>query len=321
MGRSTSVLIPSHRRVEKLSLCLESLGRQTVPPHEVLVVWQADDHETRDAVLAKRGNFPYDLRALHSAEKGVVVSENVALDVSKGEIVMLIDDDAIAPPEWVSRHAAHYDDPSVGVVGGPADNFAPDRTSLPKRRVEPIGRITAYGKVVGNMHDQPDDWRTREPAPVEHVVGYNMSLRRTAFERFEPALRRYWSMFEVDACLQVRARGFKVLFDFANVVEHFPANTAYVPSRDGDLDVKIYNPAYNHAFVLGKHTPPGLLPLRLAYQIGVGSVGAPGALASALAVLRYGKPVREAGILVRTIASRLEGTRDGRRARRRGGSV
>ena len=72
----------------------------------------------------------------------------------------------------------------------------------------------------------------RKPEAVDHLVGYNMSLRRAAFDRFEEALRPYWQMFELDACLQVRRRGFRVMFDFGNVVEHHPTNTAYVGGRD-----------------------------------------------------------------------------------------
>ena len=35
------------------------------------------------------------------------------------------------------------------------------------------------------------------------------------------------------------------MFDYGNVVDHFPTNTAFIGGRDGDLQVKIYNPAYN----------------------------------------------------------------------------
>jgi GT2 family glycosyltransferase len=298
------------------------LARQEVAPHEVLVVWQADDVATRDAVDALVGNVPYTLRALHSPEAGVVVSENVALDHSSGEIVLLIDDDAVAPPDWISRHVAHYDDPTIGAVGGPADNFFPDGTRFPiKGAVEPVGKLTWYGKMFGNMHDQAPEWRRREPALVQHLVGYNMSLRRSAFDRFASELRRYWQMFELEVCLQVQARGFKVLFDFSNVVAHHPSNLTYTPERDGDIDVKVYNAAYNHAFILGKHTPPSLLPARLIYQLGVGALSAPGVLAFAFAVMRFGKPLREAEIFLRTVARRLEGTRDGLRARRASSGV
>ena len=104
------------------------------------------------------------------------------------------------------------------------------------------------------MYDHPDEWSSREPRQVDHLVGYNMSFRRCAIECFETNLRRYWQLFELDVCLTVRDNGYRVMFDFGNVVEHHPTNATYAGGRDGDLQVKIYNGAYNKAFVLAKHS-------------------------------------------------------------------
>src|SRR5215471_8388425 len=119
---TTSVLIPSFRRPAMLARCLRGLQAQTTPPDEVFVIWQADDEPTRTAAEALAGELP-SLRVLHSPEAGVVPAENVALSAATGDVILLIDDDAVPGPEWVARHLAHYADPTVGAVGGPADNF------------------------------------------------------------------------------------------------------------------------------------------------------------------------------------------------------
>lgn len=315
---TTSVLIPSFRRPGTLMNCLDGLEAQRLRPGEVIVVWQADDLATRDAATARAGRMPFPMRVLHSPEAGVVAAENTALSASTGEIVLLIDDDAIPPPDWVERHRAHYDDPTVGAVGGPAVNFRPDGTTLPRRAAEPTGRLTWFGQTVGNMHDHIPEWRTRPPREVDHLVGYNMSLRRAAFDRFEAGLKPYWQFFEGDACLQVKARGYRVLFDFANVVEHHPTNATYAHGREGDLRLKVYHGAYNQAFVLAKHTPAPLRPVRLLYLLGVGAVNMPGLLSFFVALRRHGHPRRELGILGRTWGYNLAGWRAGARARAAG---
>ena len=314
---TASVLIPSYRRPGTLAKCLDGLAAQRRLPGEVIVIWQADDVGTRDAAESLRAAMPCPLRVLHSPEAGVVAAENTALDAATGGVILLIDDDAIPPPDWLERHLAHYADPTVGAVGGPAVNFMPDGTTLPERAVEPTGRITWFGKTYGNMHDHVPEWRGRPPQEVDHLVGYNMSLRRSAFDRFEAGLRPYWQFFEGEACCQVKARGFRILFDFANVVEHHPTNSIYAHGRDGDLGVRVFNGAYNHAFVLAKHSPAPLRPCRLLYLLGVGAVNAPGLLGSLAALRRYGHPRRELAILGRTWASNLAGGRAGLRARRR----
>src|SRR4051794_2220040 len=243
-----SVLIPSYRRGPLLGRCLRSLARQTVAPDEVIVTWQGDDAATRDLAEELARSLPLAVRAVHLPEPGIVPAENAALDAAHGEVILLIDDDATAPTDWVARHLAHYDDPTVGAVGGPADNHDGRGNRFPTRDAEPIGTITWYGRVVGNMHDQPPEWRRRPPRDVAHLVGYNMSLRRSAFDRFEAGLRRYWQLFEADACLQVRARGYRVRFDPSIVVEHgagdFSAQ-AYTPDRGADLTTRVANAAYN----------------------------------------------------------------------------
>ena len=285
----------------------------------MIVVWQGDDVATRDVAERCRDPLPCPLRVIHSAEAGVVAAENAALEVATGEVVLLLlDDDSVAPPGWVGKHLAHYADPTVGAVGGPADNFW-QGAYLPRRTVEPIGTIAWYGRVAGNMYDHIPEWRSRPSRDVDHLVGYNMSLRRAAFDRFESGLKPYWQMFEMDACLQVKAGGHRVVFDFANVLEHRPNNTAYDGKREGNLEIKVDNAAYNSAFVLAKHSPPRLRLVRLLYLLGVGNTATPGVAAYPMAVRRYRKPLRELRVLGRSMRNHLAGWRAG--ALRRVGSA
>ncbi len=309
---TSSVQLISYRRPDVLTICLERLAAQALAPSEIIVVWQADDVDTRDAAERFRDKLPCPLLVVHSPEAGVVAAENAGLDAGSGEILLLLDDDSVVPPDWVRRHLAHYSDPIVGAVGGSADNFC-DGAFLPKRSAEPIGTITWFGRALGRMHDQLPEWRSRPPIEVMHIVGYNMSIRRDAFDRFEPGLRAYWQMFEMDACLQARSRGYRVLFDYANVIEHHPRSAVFDGSREGDLAVKIYNGAYNHAFILAKHRPWRIW--QLAYLLMVGSVAAPGLVAFPVAMKRFGNVRRESGILGRTMRSHLAGWRDGLAAR------
>src|SRR5207244_3987934 len=109
MSRLTcSVLIPSLRRPDQLTECLNALAAQTCAPEQIIVVWQADDTPTRDLAGSMTKLFDNRLMVLRSEVAGVVPAENVALAHATGEIVLLIDDDATAPPDWIARHLAHY---------------------------------------------------------------------------------------------------------------------------------------------------------------------------------------------------------------------
>jgi glycosyltransferase involved in cell wall biosynthesis len=311
---ATSILIPSFRRPATLEKCLRSLATQTCLPDEVIVVWQGNDTGTRDAATELQSRLPYPLRVLHLPEPGIVPAENTALAAATGDIILLIDDDAIAPPKWLARHLSFYSDRKVGAVGGPAVNYHSDGTPYPRRSIEPVGRLTWYGKAVGNLYNHTQEWISRPPQQADSLVGYNMSLRREAFSQFEDRLKPYWQYFELDACLQVQGNGYQVLVDFANVVDHYPSNPAYAPGRAGDLSLKVYHTAYNHSFVLAKHSRWYLRPWRIMYLLAVGSRASPGLLAFFLAVRRYGHPIREIAILATTWRYTFSGWRTGAKA-------
>lgn len=308
---TTSVLIPSLRRIDKLTKCLQSLAIQTLLPHEVIVVWQADDIATRDSVAQLQHNVPYSLKLLYCEIPGVVAAENTALNSATGEIILLCDDDVITPVGWIARHLAFYSDPSIGAVGGSANNHCSDSSPFPKRQIQPIGKLTWYGKCYGNMYDHTDQWLDRSPIQVDHLVGYNMSIRRSAFDHFESSLKPYWQMFELDVCLQVKQNGYKVIFDFANVVDHYPSNPAYNLGRDGDLEIKVFNASYNQALVMAKHSSSYLQIPRFLYLILLGSINTPGLVASLIAIKRYGNLSRELQILRKSLYYKIYGWKKG----------
>jgi glycosyltransferase involved in cell wall biosynthesis len=310
---TTSVFIPSYRRPGKLAACLTALAQQTVLPNEVLVVWQGDDRETHEVASRMSSQLPYRLVILHSSDPGIISAENLALRNAMGDVIYLIDDDAIPPPAWLERFLRSYADPTVGAVGGPFDNYGEQNSPYARQETEPVARLTWFGKMHGNIHSQVLTWRDRPPSVVDHLAGGNMSFRRMAFDRFESGLRPYWQLFELDVCCQVKARGYRILFDYGNVVDHFPTNTACAGGRHGDLQVKIYNPSYNAAFILARYTRGLLRAVRLSYLLLIGSVGAPGLLAAIVAWRRYGDIGREISILFRTWAAVFSGWRAGSR--------
>src|SRR6185295_1665390 len=188
-----------------------------------------------------------------------------------GEIVLLIDDDAVAPADWTSKHASHYANARVAVVGGPFRNVRAEEQPFPSRSVQPTGRLTSYGRLHGNAFDHPAEWAQRKPERVQHVSGGNVSFRRNSIKPFDSHLRPYWQYWEVDMCLQASRGGGEVLFDFSNIVRHYPSNLAHDGIREGNLAVKFGNPNYNLAFVLSKHSAFGLRLIRLFYLLLIGA--------------------------------------------------
>ncbi len=318
MTRITStVVIASFRRPQPLSACLKALIIQTLPPDEIVVVWQGDDYETRDVCRELNGCSAIPIRAVHSPQVGIVPAENEGLKQSTGDIVLLIDDDAIPEPEWVARHLFHYKDASIGAVGASYTNFHTNGDSFPERRPKVIGKITWHGRLIGYMFDHPNDWRGRHAIAVEHLAAGNMSLRRSAFATFNEELKPYWQLFEADVCLQVARNGYEVRFDFSNPVKHYPTTDIFDGRHSGNIEVKVINLAYNHALILALYSAPHLYIPRLLYLLLVGSRNTPGLVGFCFAVSRHGNIQRELRIMAQTMAAHVKGWLAGTRSRLR----
>lgn len=318
MTRITStVVIASFRRPHRLSKCLEALAKQTIPPDQILVVWQDDDYETRDVSEELNSYSSVPIRAIHSPQAGIVPAENAGLKHSTGDIVLLIDDDAIPGQEWVAKHLVHYRDTRVGAVGASYTNFHINGDLFPERRPKVIGKITWLGRLVGYMFDHPKEWRERHPIAVQHLAAGNMSLRRSAFTRFNEQLKPYWQLFEADACLQVTRNGYVVRFDFANPVKHYPTTDIFDGRRSGDIELKVLNLAYNHALILALHSPLHLYIPRVLYLLLIGSRYTPGLVGFVFAVVRYGDIKCELRIVAGTLAAHIKGWSAGTLARLR----
>lgn len=91
-----------------------------------------------------------------------------------GDIIAFVDDDAFAEPEWLDELVKPYADPAVVGVGGRALNGIEREDAI---GVDEIGRLLPDGRLTGNFGADPG--RVIE---VDHLLGANMSFRRSAIE-------------------------------------------------------------------------------------------------------------------------------------------
>jgi GT2 family glycosyltransferase len=115
-----SVVISTYNRASALPATLDALASQDVPPdqYEVLVI---DDGSFDDTAKVLGGlSVPYDLRIFRlPVNQGVSAGRNVGLRNARGRFVIMISDDLIVPPEFISTHVATLERfPNRWVVGG-----------------------------------------------------------------------------------------------------------------------------------------------------------------------------------------------------------
>lgn len=99
-----SVIIPTLDRYEYLKDVLRDLENQTYKNIEVLVVDQTEDYQEN----FYKG-WSLDLKYWYQEEKALWRARNEAIKASKGEYILLYDDDSLVDNDWIEHHIKTLD--------------------------------------------------------------------------------------------------------------------------------------------------------------------------------------------------------------------
>ncbi|MHB8636593.1 MAG: glycosyltransferase family 2 protein [Fimbriimonadaceae bacterium] len=279
-----TVLVPSYGRPAELVSCLSGLATQTWEPHQVVVVIRESDSETVKIV----GSFKFPrlpLSVVYVTRPGVVHAMNEGLKVATGDIVALTDDDAIPDADWLDRIASHLADRSVSAVGG--------RDILPwawaQRTHKVVGRITFYGKHIGNHH-----CGTGTARDVDVLKGVNCAFRRELLMEFgfDERLRGVGAQvgWEKAICLALRRGGRRIVYDPAITVQHFPSVRAAGDDRVTFDATTAIDAEHNEVLTTLEYLPPNRRALFIAWRRLIGTRPFPGLAVFPFSAKRYGLP-------------------------------
>ena len=111
---SLSVVIATRNREHWLADTLESLTKQTRPPNEIIVVDNASEDNTREAVLRFQDRLP--VTYVYEGKKGIPYARNCWVKAARGDIIAFIDDDSSADENWLKYIEIPFiRDPNIGV--------------------------------------------------------------------------------------------------------------------------------------------------------------------------------------------------------------
>ena len=114
-----SVIIASYRRPSLLVPCVKSVLDNDYRSFEILVVWQGADKETEEAVKSAFSKEKR-LKTFHCKKLGATHARNLGASKSRGELLVFIDDDAVATKSWLSGYVDLFKkvEPQPGIAGG-----------------------------------------------------------------------------------------------------------------------------------------------------------------------------------------------------------
>ena len=261
---TTTVVIPTYNRPEYLERCFRSVLSQTHIPNEIILVSRITDIATNKKISMIQDEFGKIIPVLNLnvSRPGFLPPIQRGIDAAKNDIIVFLDDDAEAFPDWLERIIARYDTPSVGGVGGRYINYF-DFKVVDYPTAVKVGHLSWYGRNVGNMY-KPTNFTN--PVEVDFFMGGNMSFRRELLNKIkidsiiDKNVAFHW---ELDVAQQVKKLGYKLLFDPMIRVNHYSAPREIDGLRSINYD-GVYYSNFNYAYLMMKHLP---IVGRLAYIV------------------------------------------------------
>ena len=91
-----SVYITSYNKGKYISEAIESVLGQTLQPHEIIIVDDGSDDDSREIIQSHANRFPERiLPVFNEQNKGIAACRNIALKRAIGEVVTFLDGDDI----------------------------------------------------------------------------------------------------------------------------------------------------------------------------------------------------------------------------------
>ena len=195
-----------------------------LPSVSVIIPVHPHKTEVKSAEAARRFDYPpekLDITVVRTTDLsiGPGVKRNAALKVVKGELVYMLDDDSVSPPDNLRRAVKHFADPEVKMVGGP-NVCPPDAPWLEQVLGLVMGSWLAFGpscaryRPVGKLRLSSE----------KELISCNLVARRDAVLEvgFDEKL---WPNEENAMMDGVQKRGGKLLYDPELIVYRRPRHS------------------------------------------------------------------------------------------------
>lgn len=256
-----SIIVVTYNNLALTRLCLESLIRNTdYPNYEVVVV---DNHSVDDTASYLRylaARHPHIQVILNSTNAGFARANNQGIARSTGEAIVLLNNDTIVPPGWLSRLLRHLENESVGMVG-PMTNFVGNEA-----KVEVPYYTWAEMEQFARAHTWAHDGRV---ADIHMLAMFCVAFRRRIYEQVGPLDEQFGvGMFEDDDyAMRIKVLGLRVICAADVFVHHFgQAAFKKLIERGEYNDIfnenrRRYETKWNVEWVPHKHAPLNFAPL------------------------------------------------------------
>ena len=170
-----SIITPTYNRADELVHLYESLKKQTVDLKlfEFIISDDGSTDITQSMVEEWQFNSPFKIKFISQKNQGPGAARNHGLDIAEGELILFIDSDCEAHPDWIQTIYEEYLNDSFDACGGP-DGSKDDFTILQKAIDFAMTSFITTGGMRGHSEKMMAKFFPRT---------HNMGLKRSVYEK------------------------------------------------------------------------------------------------------------------------------------------
>jgi len=200
-----SAVIATYRRERVLIDTIDALRALPVPPDEIVVVDQTEQHEAATQAALDERAASGAIRLLRLDAASITHAMNVGLLHAQGNIALFVDDDVIPEPGFISAHRIAHDAYPHALIAG--------------RVLQPWHE----GKAIPDL---PFSLACKVPQETNEFIGCNFSVKRMAaitVGGFDENFVKVAYRFEAEFAHRWRAAGYGIRFEPQATIHHLKA--------------------------------------------------------------------------------------------------
>lgn len=228
-----SIIVLTYNQLNYTKQCLNSIVRQTTIPYEIIVVDNASNDETdyyllefRREIIDKRknrnglpANYCRNVQIiLNGDNKGFAAGNNVGIAQSKGQYVLLLNNDVVVTENWLEQLllVAEHDE-TIGILG-PVTNYISGW--------QLVNKVNYDTNSLEGLDLFANEWRETNQGSIINswrVVGFCMLIKRSVINKIGGLDIRYGlgNFEDDDFCIRSAIAGFKTVIVKSCFVHHF----------------------------------------------------------------------------------------------------